>query len=479
MQLKDSFSFTRRITFRVLFIILAVLLAGIGIVMGYYLKSQNDTIRESKEMEIRQEAEILYTAIKNNMLAGEAPIAVELFRDFERANFESKIELFRSDGKRAFSDNKTVIAVNNNLKKERFKLKEISGVASLNTDESFKNSVADVKDVFIRQIESDDKKIIIYKPLINQPKCSGCHGINHVVRGVISISSPVNEVYRMARYNMIFSLVLYMLIVLILTLLIIQFLRKVIIGRILNVGSIVKGVGRGDFETKIMIDSEDEIGELGREINSMIDGLRERFKLTRFVSKSTLDHVKDDIEISLGGEKKILTILFTDIRNFTSYSEDKDPETVLEMLNRVMNLQAGIIHKYSGDIDKFVGDEIMAVFEGEAMEYRAVQAAEEIRNSLKEMNRNLQTPVFAGMGINTGEMISGNMGSDERIDRTVIGDAVNLGSRLCSIAGRNTIVISEFTYAVVKDLVEVNVHDPIKVKGKEKPVKIYTLVKTK
>lgn len=479
MLLKNRFSFTGRITFRVLFIILAVLLAGIGIVMGYYLKSQNDTIRRSKEIEIRQEAEILYTAIKNNMLAGEAPIAVELFKDFERANFESKIELFRADGKRAFSDNKTVIAVNNNLKKERFKLKTASGTAAPNTDDSLKKSVSEVKDIFIRQIESDDKKIIIYKPLINQPKCSGCHGINHVVRGVISISSPVNEVYKMARDNMIFSLFLYMLVVLILTLLIIQFLRKVVIGRILKVGSIVKGVGLGDFDTKIQIDSSDEIGELGREINSMIDGLRERFKLTRFVSKSTLDHVRDDSEIALGGEKKTLTILFTDIRSFTNYSEARDPETVLEMLNRIMNLQAGVIHKFGGDIDKFVGDEIMAVFEGEDMAYRAVKAAEEIRSEMKKVNLTLETPVYVGIGINTGEMISGNMGSDMRIDRTVIGDAVNLGSRLCSIAGRNTIVLSEFTYNIVRDRVTVNVHDPIKVKGKDIKVKIYTLVSTK
>jgi class 3 adenylate cyclase len=477
-MLKDKLSFTRKITFRVLFIILAVLLAGIGIVMGYYLKSQNDTIRESKEIEIRQEAEILFTAIKNNMLAGEAPIAVELFRDFERANFEAKISLYRADGKTAFSDNKTVVIVNKNLNKDRFKLKTVFSNAEINSDNSFKNSVAKVSDVFIRQIDSDDKKIIIYKPLINQPKCSSCHGINHVVRGVISISSPVNEVYKMVRNNMIFSLFLYMLIVIVLTLLIIQFLRKVVIGRILNVGLIVKGVGRGDFDTKINIDSADEIGELGGEINSMIDGLRERFKLTKFVSKSTLDHVKDDSEILLGGEKKTLTILFTDVRNFTNYSESRDPETVLEMLNRVMNLQAGIIHRYGGDIDKFVGDEIMAVFDGDDMAYRAVKAAEDIRSELKKLNLTFDTPVHVGIGINTGEMISGNMGSDERIDRTVIGDSVNLGSRLCSIAGRNTIVLSEFTYDIVKDRVEVKVHDPIKVKGKDNKVKIYTLVRT-
>ncbi len=478
-MLKNRFLFTRRITFRVLFIILAILLAGIGIVMGYYLKAQNDTIRESKEIEIRQEAEILYTSIKNNMLAGEAPIAVELFRDFERANFQSKIELFRADGKSAFSDNKTIQTVNKNLKQEKFKPKSTMSTLSINSESSFKESVTQVSDIFIRQIDSNDKKIIIFKPLINQPKCSVCHGVNHVVRGVISISSPVNEVYKMARDNIILSLILYLAIVIVLTIFIIQFLRKVVIGRILNVRSVVKKVGRGDFGTKILIDSSDEIGELGIEINSMIDGLKERFKLTKFVSKSTLDHVRDDNDTALGGEKKTLTILFSDIRNFTNYSENRDPEAVLEMLNRVMNLQSGIIQQYGGDIDKYVGDEIMAVFEGENMAFRAVKAAETIKLKLKELNQTLDAPVYVGIGINTGEMISGNMGSEERIDRTVIGDAVNLGSRLCSIAGKNTIVLSEFTYELVKDRVEVKEHDPIKVKGKDKGVKIYTLAGTR
>lgn len=478
MKLRDRFTFTRRITFRVLFIILAVLLAGIGLVMGYYLKSQNDTIRESREMEIRQEAEILYTAIKNNMLAGEAPIAVELFRDFERSNFESEIKLFRADGKAAFSDNRTIQTVNSNLKKEEFKPKVFLSNPEINSEESFKKSVKDVSDIFLRRVEGEDKKIVIYKPLINQPKCSNCHGIDHVVRGVISISSPVNEVYRMTRNNIFFSLILYLLIVLVLTVLIIQFLRKTVLERILNVGYIVKGVGKGDFETKIIIDSEDEIGELGSEINRMIDGLKERFKLTRFVSQSTLEHVKRGSEILPGGEKKNLTVLFTDIRNFTHYSESRDPQTVLEMLNRVMNLQAGIIHKYGGDIDKYVGDEIMAVFDGDDMAYRAVRAAEEIRSEMKKLNLTLEMPVQIGFGLNTGEMISGNMGSDRRVDRTVIGDAVNLGSRLCSIAGGSTIVLSEYIYEIVKDRIMANPHEPIMVKGKDQKVKIYTLVKT-
>jgi adenylate cyclase len=210
----------------------------------------------------------------------------------------------------------------------------------------------------------------------------------------------------------------------------------------------------------------------------MIDGLRERFQLEKFVSKSTIDHVHKDEEIKLGGEKKNMTVLFSDIRGFTSYSESKPPELVMERLNKIMQLQANIVLEYGGDVDKYVGDEMFAVFEGDDMVIRAVKAAEDIKSALSKINETEDNPLHLGIGINTGEMISGNMGSLERIDRTVIGDAVNLGARLCSHAGPNTIILSEYSYAYVRDAVIVKEHDPIHVKGKEQPVKIYILRKT-
>jgi adenylate cyclase len=472
---QDKFSFTGRITFRVPFLVFLVLFAGIGSVMTYYLQAQNRTIIQSKESEIHQEAEIIYTAIKNNMLAGEAPIAVELFRDFERANFASMIGLYRADGETAFSDNNTIAEVNANINEEKFIPKTVLSEKRKIEDNVFTESVKTVSDVFVRNVSGDKKNIMIYKPLLNQPKCSGCHGLDHVVRGVIMISTPVDDVYRMARNNVITSIFLYAIVVFVLTLVIIMFLRKALIERILKIGNIVKNVGQGNFDKRFMADRDDEIGDLGREINSMIDGLKERFRLSKFVSKSTLDHVKMDDDIILGGEKKTLTVLFSDIRNFTGYSETRDPVEVLEMLNRVMTLQAEIIHKHGGDIDKFVGDELMAVFEGEGMVHRAAEAALEIRSEMKKINIHEDVPVYVGIGINTGEMIAGNMGSSDRIDRTVIGDAVNLGARLCSIAGKNTIVLSGYSYEYIQDQFRLVQQKPVKVKGKEKAVNVYTL----
>ncbi len=475
MNWKDKLGFTGRITFRVPFLVFLVLFAGIGSVMTYYLQSQNSTIIQAKESEIKQEAEIIYTAIKNNMLAGEAPIAVELFRDFERSNFASMIRLYRADGESAFSDNKTIAEVNRNINEDKFIPKTVFSEKIKLESREFSRSVETVSDIFLKNVDGDDKHLIIYKPLLNQPKCSGCHGLDHVVRGVITISTPVNDVYRMARNNIIISIFLYAIVVIVLTMAIIYFLRRVLIVRILKIRNIVKRVGTGNFDLRFKTESEDEIGELGMEINRMIDGLKERFKLSKFVSRSTLDHIKRDDEIILGGEKKNLTVLFSDIRNFTGFSETRDPAEVLEMLNRVMTLQADIISNKGGDIDKFVGDELMAVFEGEDMVKRAAEAALEIKQSMKKINRREDVPVYVGIGINTGEMIAGNMGSRDRIDRTVIGDAVNLGARLCSIAGKNTIVVSGNSYQHISGNFTFKKQQPVKVKGKEQVVDIYTL----
>ena len=468
--------FSQRISVKVTILILVILSIGIGITIIYYSISQNTTLIDSRINAIKEESEVLYTAISNNMLAGEAPIAVELLRDLSKK--QMRIKLFRANGVSAFSDNETLNLVNKNLNRVMFKPKKIFSKLEVNTNENFIMAVKNIDDIFVQNTEQEKKELIIYKPLINQPRCSFCHGIDHVIRGILTISTSVDEVHKRTKENTILSAIIYSIVVIILSVSIIIFLHRFVISRIFSIGTVVDHVGYGDFKTKINVKKPDEIGMLSQQINDMIDGLNERFKLTKFVSQSTLDHIKESEDISLGGEKKVMTILFTDIRGFTNFSENKDPKEVMNILNEAMNLQAEIVSEFSGDIDKFVGDELMALFEGEDMVFRAAKCAERIINSMKEKFRDPERTLHVGIGINTGEMISGNMGSGDRMDRTVIGDTVNLGARLCSIAGKDVIVLSEYSYVFIKDRIVAKEHDPIRVKGKEKPVKIFTLRKT-
>lgn len=212
-----------------------------------------------------------------------------------------------------------------------------------------------------------------------------------------------------------------------------------------------------------------------------------RQTFSKFVSKAVVDELlRNPEKLKLGGEKKILSVLFSDIRGFTSISEAMPPEKMVEHLNEYLQAMTNIVYQFDGTLDKYVGDEIMAFWGApipqEDHALRACRGALEMIASLDQLNREWEakgkTRLDIGVGVNTGEMIVGNMGSTSRMDYTLMGDMVNLGARL---EGTNKvygtkIIISEFTYEHVKDRIIARELDLIRVKGKAHPVKIYELV---
>ena len=215
-----------------------------------------------------------------------------------------------------------------------------------------------------------------------------------------------------------------------------------------------------------------------------------RQTFSKFVSKSVVDELlKNPSMIKLGGDKKILTVLFSDIRGFTSISERLTPEGLVEHLNVYLQAMTDIIIKYDGTLDKYIGDAVMAFWgapiEMENHALNACKSAIEMMSSLRHLNKrweNENKPTLEiGIGINSGDMVVGNMGSAARMDYTLMGDNVNLGSRLEGTTKfyKVGIIISEFTYQYVKDDVIVRELDLIKVKGKALPVKIYELLAVK
>jgi adenylate cyclase len=215
-----------------------------------------------------------------------------------------------------------------------------------------------------------------------------------------------------------------------------------------------------------------------------------RSTFSKFVSKSVVDELlKHPDKLKLGGEKKILTVLFSDIRGFTSISERLTPEELVEHLNVYLQEMTELVFKYQGTLDKYVGDEIMAFwgapipFEDHALQ--ACRSAIEQMDKLHELNRAWEAEgkpsLNIGIGLNTGPMVVGNMGSASRMDYTLMGDNVNLGARLegTNKVYKTNIIISENTYEHVKEHVIVRELDLIRVKGKEQPVVIYELIDVK
>ena len=196
--------------------------------------------------------------------------------------------------------------------------------------------------------------------------------------------------------------------------------------------------------------------------------------------------LKDPSKLKLGGDKKDLSVLFSDIRGFTTVSEKLTPEELVHLLNEYLTAMTDVVFKYEGLLDKYMGDAIMAVF-GAPLDQpdhpkRACMTAMGMMNELRKLQKKWTDegrPVLdIGIGINSGDMVVGNMGSEMRFDYTVMGDSVNLGSRLEGINkeyGTN-IVISEFTYESVKDALFCRELDSVRVKGKLLPVRIYELL---
>jgi len=206
-----------------------------------------------------------------------------------------------------------------------------------------------------------------------------------------------------------------------------------------------------------------------------------------YVTPTVVDEMLQNPEkLKLGGEKKELTVLFSDIRGFTTISESLLPDELVRLLNEYLTAMTDIVFKYEGTLDKYMGDAIMAIFgapiDQEDHHIRSCNTALDMMEELKRLHKKWEqegTPkIDIGIGINTGLMSVGNMGSALRFDYTVMGDSVNLGSRLEGINKEyNTnIIISEYTYEKTKHLFFCRELDQVRVKGKTQPVKIYELI---
>ena len=214
---------------------------------------------------------------------------------------------------------------------------------------------------------------------------------------------------------------------------------------------------------------------------SNLDKLKSTFK--KYVSRQIVDQLlENDAMLNLGGKEQEATILFSDIRGFTSMSETMTPNEVVETLNDYFNLMIEIIFKYNGTLDKIIGDALMVIYGApnatEKDTENAVLTAIEMQEKLIEFNQdriiNLKKPIKIGIGINRGKVISGNIGSKQQMNFTVIGDSVNLASRLCSVADSDEIIISDAVWSNVKSnkIFKGKKLNPVKVKGKLKPIEI-------
>jgi len=292
--------------------------------------------------------------------------------------------------------------------------------------------------------------------------------------------SSVEEALKSVRYKIFTIAIVIIIIGVVVTFIVVGFMVK----PINSLAYAARKIGEGNLDVKVKESGNDEIGELSRTFNDMVKGLAEREFLRDTFGKYVNPEVANRAlrgELKLGGEKRIVTMLLSDIRGFTSKSESMEPEELVKLLNNFFNLMVEEITKNKGNIDKYIGDAIMAEFgaplDMEDHAFKAVISALGMRKKLKIFNEKFNLNWQIGIGIHTGEVISGNIGSDKKMEYTCIGDTVNVSARIEPLNKKykTDILISEETYNFVKDRVEVELMGEEVLRGKTESLKIYYL----
>ena len=252
-------------------------------------------------------------------------------------------------------------------------------------------------------------------------------------------------------------------------------------------------LGQGDFQHRLpplsVGQGRDELTDLGVAFNEMAEGLRKKELLQDSFGRYVSPEIAEMIFQSSAGPwleatRHEVTVLFVDIRGYTHYAERTPPGVVIEMLNQFFGLATEAIMRNGGFIRQFLGDAIMAIFGAPALQpehaYRAALAALEIQSAAEQLNHKRteegKDPFVVGIGINTGDVVAGTVGSAARMEYTVVGDAVNVASRLTGAAKAGEILISRAALEPAAGRLQVKPLPPLQVKGKVEPLEVFSLV---
>ena len=338
----------------------------------------------------------------------------------------------------------------------------------------------------IKQTKIQHKQYI--GKLSNEKRYMGFYRVNGApIYFVLSV--PAKTVLKPLRQLTLKMAALNISLIMALLLLLIVVTRRISRPIIDLLNSAVQVTEEGPYRDSMEVKSHDEIGQLTAAFNEMMEGLRQRDFIRdtfgRYVTKEVVEELLDTSDgLELGGEIREVTIMLSDLRGFTPLCEHLNPDQVIEVLNGYLSRMSKIIGQYKGTINEFIGDAILTFF-GAPIKYgdspaRAVACALAMQLAMEEVNsenseRGLP-PLFMGIGINTGEVIVGNIGSKERAKYGVVGHNINLASRVEGATLGGQVLITPSTYEQVKDIVIVRGVRPVRFKGVEEDIDLYDVI---
>jgi len=234
---------------------------------------------------------------------------------------------------------------------------------------------------------------------------------------------------------------------------------------------------------KVPVRTRDEVGQLTVAFNEMTEGLAQKERYRTLLNQVADERVAQQLisgQIKLGGEVRQASVLFCDIRGFTALTQNMPPTEVIEMLNEHMTALTRRVKEHEGVLDKFVGDLLMAIF-GAPLAHgddvlHAARCAVSLLEERKRLNQTSRHQIQVGIGLATGNVVAGGMGSAERFHYTVLGERVNLASRLCQQAAAGEILIEQTTYELLTNQIIAEPGPALTLKGFAAPVKVYRLL---
>ena len=370
-----------------------------------------------------------------------------------------------------------IITDENDIIKAHSNIEEVNKAYSPPKNIMFLNKTSDAK---VSSFIQGGKEILFFEKPITYQKLNV---------GKVRLAISQKKILQNIRNAKIFILVLTVIII-ILGILLSLGLSRYFSNPIMKLRESTKALGMGNFDHRVSINRNDELGDLGSAFNKMAEdlALKEKIKdsFGRYVTPEIVDLIlaNPDNQWMKGSEVEA-TVLFVDIRGFTTLSEDKEPESIVELLNDYFARVTDIVVKHGGHINKFVGDGAMAVFgtpvptpqHAEA----AVMAALDIQEEIARLDREKKmedVAIQVGIGVNSGAMVAGNLGSQRKMEYTVIGDNVNVASRLTSRAKAGEILISRQTYELIKNKNSLKIEKRriASVKGRKMKIAIFNVL---
>ncbi len=234
-------------------------------------------------------------------------------------------------------------------------------------------------------------------------------------------------------------------------------------------------IREGDYGSDVEVNSGDEVGALAKSFRALLGELREKQVMEKFISRSAAEMIQksDAVSVVTGGRRAV-TVLVSELKSYAAFKDESaEPSAVLERVNRALERQAELVERYGGQVDKFVGDRMMAVFKGEDRVWPAIRCAISIQHLLEADGD--EEALMPGIGVSAGEVIFGAVGSSNRLDYSLLGPTVHVAERLASEAPPGDVLLAQNAYAQVQDRASAESLKPLKLQGIDEVIPVYSL----